>query len=166
MDLRLWKHRLDLENGSKVTSIPPQVPMVASCSVSSPAAGMTGPRTAKMLLPYPHIILGCRPCERFVARRQGDRCMYWPGTCLVTYNDQSVKKRGTTRTGGETYLILTSSNGTTTKLSVAPALQPVMIESFLVISASPVMVLNVFPQKSFAALRVGVITLLSCSTGR
>jgi hypothetical protein len=61
---------------------------------------MTGPRTAKMLIPYPHIILGCRPCERLVARRQGDRCRYSPGTCLVTYSDQSMKKRGATRTGG------------------------------------------------------------------
>jgi hypothetical protein len=50
------------------------------------------------------------------------------------------------------YLILTSSNGTTTKLSVAPALQPVMMASCLVISASPDSDLNVFPQKSFAAL--------------
>jgi hypothetical protein len=54
---------------------------------------MTGPRTAKMLLPYPHIILGCRPCGRLVALRQGDRCRCSPGTCLVTYNDQFVKKR-------------------------------------------------------------------------
>lgn len=59
-----------------------------------------------------------------------------------------------------TYLILTSSNGTTTKLSVAPALQPVTMESCLVISGSPVRVLKVFPQKSFAALyRIRIITL-------
>ena len=45
-----------------------------------------------MLLPYPHIIQGCRPCGLFVARHQGDRCRYSPGTCLVTYNDRSVKK--------------------------------------------------------------------------
>lgn len=112
---------------------------------------MTGPRTAKMLLPYPRIILGCRPCERLVALRQGDRCKCSPGTCLVTYNDQFVKSEGSNKSG-VAYLILTSSNGTTTKLSVAPALQPVMIESCLVISASPARVLNVFPQKSFDAL--------------
>lgn len=35
---------------------------------------------------------------------------------------------------------------------MAPALQPVTMESCLVISASPDQVLNVFPQKSFAAL--------------
>lgn len=39
---------------------------------------------------------------------------------------------------GETYLIFTSSNGTTTKLSVAPALQPVRMERDCVILASPV----------------------------
>lgn len=50
------------------------------------------------------------------------------------------------------HLILTSSKGTTTKLSVAPALQPVMMDSCRVISVSPDNFLKVVPQKSFAAL--------------
>jgi hypothetical protein len=54
----------------------------------------------------------------------------------------------------QTYLILTSSKGTTTKLSVAPALQPVKIDSCCVILVSPDRERYVLPQKSFAALLV------------
>lgn len=52
----------------------------------------------------------------------------------------------------QVHLILTSSNGTTTKDSVAPALHPVRIESCCVILLSPDIPMNVFPQKSLAAL--------------
>lgn len=59
--------------------------------------------------------------------------------------------------GYVTDLILTNSNGTTTKLSVAPALQPVKIESCCVILVSPDNERYVFPQKSFAALSCGAL---------
>jgi len=155
LDLCFRKHRLDLKDGSKVTSVPPQVSAATPHSVNraphTPMRFMAGPRTARMLPPYQHIIRGCHPFGRSAARRQAGRCRYSLKTCLVTYKDQSVKKRGA-KQEQRAYLILTSSNGTTTKLSVAPALQPVMMESCLVISGSPDSVLNVFPQKSFAAL--------------
>ena len=51
-----------------------------------------------------------------------------------------------------TYLILTSSNGTTTKLSVAPALEPVRMAISWFIFVCPESPKKVFPQKSFAAL--------------
>ena len=50
------------------------------------------------------------------------------------------------------HLTLTSSNGTTTKDSVAPAEKPVNIDSGWVILESPLMLRYVLPQKSFAAL--------------
>ena len=50
------------------------------------------------------------------------------------------------------HLILTSSKGTTTKLSVAPALEPVRMASSWFILVCPVSCMYVFPQKSFAAL--------------
>jgi hypothetical protein len=50
------------------------------------------------------------------------------------------------------YLILTSSKGTTTNDSVAPAEQPVRIDIRCVIFDSPVRFKNVLPQKSLAAL--------------
>ena len=49
-------------------------------------------------------------------------------------------------------MIFTSSNGTTTKLSVAPAAHPVAIASCCVIFFSPESARNCLPQKSFAAL--------------
>ena len=54
--------------------------------------------------------------------------------------------------GKMTYLILTNSNGTTTKLSVAPAAHPVYIETDWLIFFSPVKDKNFLPQNSFAAL--------------
>ena len=52
-----------------------------------------------------------------------------------------------------THLILTSSNGTTTKLSVAPALDPVRIASSCVIFFCPVSFRYVLPHQSLAALQ-------------
>jgi hypothetical protein len=64
----------------------------------------------------------------------------------------TVKQLSNQQRGKSTYLIFTSSNGTTTKLSVAPAAQPVYIEIDWFIFFSPDKDKNVLPQKSFAAL--------------
>ena len=74
------------------------------------------------------------------------------GTFLILESRGKAFSKKLRVTELDAYLILTSSNGTTTKLSVPPALQPVKIDSFCVISFSPVSLLYVFPQKSFAAL--------------
>lgn len=61
--------------------------------------------------------------------------MYW--SYLAAYLQRLEYTKRTYRSNGS-HLILTSSNGTTTKLSVAPALHPVKIESCCVILDSPV----------------------------
>ena len=99
-------------------------------------------RTEQTLAPHDLLHDVDRPSEL-------TRLVLKPGSRRVQPRTNDVNKRR----HDATHLILTSSNGTTTKLSVAPAAHPVAIASGWSIFFRPVSARNCLPQKSFAALR-------------